>query len=360
MPQIAKGGNGYLAVWTDLRSALVNTGFGGPYTGPGLGTMMDIYAARLDANGNLIDTTPIVISQAGYNQSSPMVGWNGQNWLVAWATERATDRYTYDIMATRVAPDGRVLDDPPLLLAAAPAADNGSVAYTVASDGTNWVVTWRGLDVAAGIFTIDGARVAPNGTILDPGGKRLRRDVWNSAASAADLAFAGDEYLMTWLELDGSANWVVRAERLSPALDVLGGVFTINQYSPTKAAAPRVATNGDAFFVVWSEEWTAAAHTLAGSRVSHTGTVLDPGGITLTPTSGYTSFRPDVCWDGTNYIAAYNRQATFFEDDLYATRVSPAGTVLDPNGIVVSDAVERPAHARDRAVRERRSTGGVG
>ena len=321
-----------------MRSALVNTGFAGPYTGPGLGTIMDIYAARLDASGNLIDTTPIVISQAGYIQSSPVVGWNGQNWLVAWSTERATDRYANDIMAVRVSPDGRVLDNPAILLAAAPTSIDSYVPWAVSSDGTNWAVVWRGLDVAAGIFTIEGARVAPNGVVLDPGGKRLRRDSSNSAASNADLAFAGDEYLMTWRELGGSGGWVVRAERLSPALDVIGSVFQVNLNTPSNPLAPKVATNGDSFFVVWSEEWTGAAHTLMGTRVSHAGAVLDPSGITLTPTSGYTSFRPDVCWDGTNYIAAYNRQATFFEDDLYATRVSANGTVLDPNGILVSDA----------------------
>ena len=54
-PQIAKGGNGYLAVWTDMRSTLTSTGVNGPFTGSGLGSMTDIYAARLDASGNAID-----------------------------------------------------------------------------------------------------------------------------------------------------------------------------------------------------------------------------------------------------------------------------------------------------------------
>ena len=43
---IARGNDGYLAVWTDTRSALRSPflGTGGPYEGPGLGTMTDLYA----------------------------------------------------------------------------------------------------------------------------------------------------------------------------------------------------------------------------------------------------------------------------------------------------------------------------
>src|SRR5918998_6328515 len=59
-PQIAKGGETSLVVWADTRTALagngtISVGGGGPYFGRGLGTMNDIYAARLDQNGNVID-----------------------------------------------------------------------------------------------------------------------------------------------------------------------------------------------------------------------------------------------------------------------------------------------------------------
>src|SRR5262245_39291721 len=58
-PEISRGASGYLTVWADNRSSLIGAGPNGPYFGEGLGTMIDIYAARLDANGGLVDATPI-------------------------------------------------------------------------------------------------------------------------------------------------------------------------------------------------------------------------------------------------------------------------------------------------------------
>jgi hypothetical protein len=336
-PKIARGSNGFLAVWADNRSSLVGTGGNGPYFGEGLGTMTDIYAARLDTTGHLIDTTPIVLSQAMYNQTAPQVGWNGQSWLVVWMTERQGDRYFNDVVGVRVSPAGVVLDPAPIVINPADTSINTYSPWFVGSDGAaNWVVVWRDLDASGSVFTIDAARISPSGVVLDPTGKRLRQDSWNSGAVDASLAFAGDEYLMTWLELDsGTGTWVVRGQRLSPALDAIGGVFKINLYAPTSPTKPAVASDGSGFFVSWSEDRYTGWAQLFGSRVSHTGVVLDPGGIPITAASGYTAFEPDVAWDGVNYVVAYNVQKSFGDDDVYVTHVTPDGRVLEPNGVAV-------------------------
>src|SRR5262245_10030743 len=227
-PEISKGSTGYLAVWADNRSSLIGTGSSGPYFGEGLGTMIDIYAARLDASGALVDTTPIAISQGQYNQSAPRVGWNGQSWLVVWMTERQGDRYFHDVVGVRVSPGGVLLDSTPIVIHAAGSSINAYNPWCVSSDGTNWIVLWRDLEATGSIFTIAGARVAPSGAVLDPSGKTLRQDVWNSGANKASLAFAGDEFLMTWLEMSsGTGGWVVRGQRLNTALDPIGAVFTL-------------------------------------------------------------------------------------------------------------------------------------
>ena len=336
-PQISKGSNGYLTVWADNRSSLRGSWTAGPYFGQGLGTMVDVYAARLDLAGNLLDTTPIPISLADYNQTMPRVGWNGQNWLVVWMTERETNRYHYDVVAVRVAPDGTVLDPTPILVNAAETSINQYLPWVVSSDGTNWVVIWTDLDDVEGIYTLDGARVAPSGTVLDPGGKRLRRDTWNSGATHADLAFAVDEYLMTWLEIDpGTGGWIVQGQRLELDLDPVGSPFQINLTTPSDPAKPDVASNGTDFLVVWSEERYYGWSQLLGTRVSHSGQVLDPDGIEITKAAGYTLFDPDVTWEGTRYFVAYNIQKSFADDDLYVTRVTSQGNVSDPAGIPVS------------------------
>ena len=118
-PQIAAGGGGYLVVWEDSRGNYASyPGNAVPTDGNVSGqTLKDIFAARLDANGNLVDTVPIEVSQAKWDQTRPRVAWNGQYWLVVWNTQRATTySYTTDVAAARVSPSGSVLDQPAIVV----------------------------------------------------------------------------------------------------------------------------------------------------------------------------------------------------------------------------------------------------
>ena len=351
--RIAAGADGFLTVWADDRSATSPTA-GLTYFGTGLGSMSDIYAARLDAAGNVIDTAPIVVTQAEFHQKTPRVAFNGQNWLVAWQTEREGDRYKSDVMGVRIAPDGTVLDRTPILISAGQSSDPRTV-WDVASDGANWVVTWRGLDAAAGIYTVEGARVGPDGTVLDPGGKVLRRDSWNSHPTGADIAFAGDEYLMTWTETGGTG--VLKGQLLTPALDPIGGVFTIN----ATGERPAVATNGTDFLVTWIDYpngpgWSAAVY---GKRVSHAGQVLDAGPIWVAPDAGYTQLtRVDAAWDGSVYVVTFERESLgpdYRNLDVFTAHVAATGQVYDPGGRVIVNA----AHHQTGPAVAPRAGGGV-
>src|SRR5262249_16097604 len=55
----------------------------------------------------------------------------------------------------------------------------------------------------------------------------------------------------------------------------------------------------------------------------------------ITGASGYTMFKPSIAWDGINYIVAYNIEKNFGDEDIYVTRVSSTGRVLDANGIAL-------------------------
>lgn len=330
-PRIAAGGGGYLVVWTDQRSALTPlVAFsGGPYLSPDIGTMRDIYAARLDASGALLDPIPILVAQQSLNQGFPAVAWNGQNWLIAWSGQ--TDMACCPearIFAARVSPQGAVLDAAPIAVATESQVD-GWYGPAVASDGTNWVVVYRAWD-AAGISLLAGKRVAANGTLLDATARELRHDTWNSYPTYPDLVFAGDEYLLVWTEMfPTGVEGAVRGQRLTSTLSPLGGLISLNPYSPTKGKSPRVATDGTGFFAAWFEDRYRGWAQIYGTRVSHTGTVVDPAGIAVTPSSGYAQFTPQVAWDGTRWFVGYN------VNDLLVSRVSATGKLTDPSGIVV-------------------------
>ena len=330
-PSIAAGGSGSLVVWADARSSLIPLAAfpSGPFLTPGGGTMRDIYAVRLDASGNLLDSTPIVVNAAGLNQGFPKVAWNGQNWLVVWMGQAGLACCpNVNIYATRVSPAGVVLDSPPIVVDT-DVTTSGLYWPTVASDGAFWAVAWRDLDVAAGIFTIDGARITPGGTVYDVGGKHLRRDTVNSYPIGPQLAYAAGQYMLVWNE----ASNRVMGQRLSSALDPLGGAFQLNTLAGSVGRNPRVAADGTNFFATWFEDRYYGSAQLYGTRVSAAGFVLDAAGIALTPAAGSTQFTPTIAWDGTQWIVAYNFQASGLNDDLYATRVSPTGALLG-SGII--------------------------
>jgi hypothetical protein len=336
-PEVAPGGGGYLAVWVDERAGITEMSnfFGGPAFDHHIGSSWDIYAARLDADGNLVDETPIIVAQQIQNQGMPDVAWNGQNWLVVWSGQVGMQCCPdIHMFAARVSPTGVVLDANPIVVDT-DFTGNGLLWPCVTSDGNNWVVVWRDLDEAAGIFTLDGARIAPDGTLLDPGGVRLRRDSFNSYPLDPDIVWAADEYLLTWMENSGR----IRGQRLAPDLAKIGGVFSVNTYAPSIGENPRVATNGADFFVTWWENRYYGWSQLAGARVSHAGVVLDPVGIALTDAYGYTNYEPAVDWDGSNYVVVYDKDA-FPPIDLFAARVTAGGVVLDygPEAIPVSTA----------------------
>lgn len=350
---IAAGADGYLVVWQDKRTNFV-TGDQNtlpPDGEPGGQTLYDIYAARLDAAGRLIDTFPIVVAQATWDQVRPRVAWNGQNWLVVWQSTRVAGfTRTSDVLAARVSPSGQVLDRPPIVVDGQDAVDE--LAPAVASDGTNWVVVW--FDQGA-YFELDAARIAPTGQNLDPGGVPLYTPGFPRAPYNHELAFAGDEFLLVWQEFGLSDDNVVGL-RFTPALQKLDAQpFTISA-KPGYERNPAVASDGASFFVAWHDERTLNTTGLYGARVTHAGQVLDPNGIPIAPNAGVAAYKePAVAWDGARWYVAWNDTQLSLIEDVRAARVTPAGVVLDPGGLLVAGG---PAAETQPALAPR-SGGGV-
>jgi hypothetical protein len=332
-PDVAPGGEGYLVVWHDARSALKpltnNIGSGPDFTTLG-GNMRDVYAARLDADGNLIDTTPIILSNDGYNQARPRVAWNGQHWLVVWLDDQ--DDYDTNIVGVRVAPDGTVLDDPPILIRQQ-ANNSGPGDPVIASDGNNWLVVWpEFVDLVRGLR---GARVASDGAVLDNPPKILRLDSYNSYADAADVDFANARYVVTWIEDSGELDAQRFATNLTPIdaapIKINGAVAP---YSVAKF--PSVSSNGSTTLFAWWEDRYFGFSQAFAARMVANGTVLDPAGIELTPYADYTNFQPEVTWDGSRWFVSFNKDTDGFNGDLFVTRVAADGSVLDFGGVPVS------------------------
>ena len=316
---VASGGDGFLAVWSDGRSTPDDSY---PFATEGSGT--DVYGARLDPAGNVLDVGPFVINQSLGNQVEPRVAWNGENWLVVWKQDTVTLPTYEELRAVRVSPEGVVLDDPPMVIHRNQSFYSGAV---VEGGPGEWVALFQVNGPSDGLFAV---RVAGDGTVANPGGLQVHN---TNFLISFDLAFAGDEYIFIW----GGTFDSPRAVRYTPDLQPIG--------TSVLPFANRVATDGADFLVVWAAGSPPQAKVRA-VLVDHDG-IVGSSFILYTGGNQVGTCCPGVTWDGTYYWVSWGGPRM--------ARVTPDGTVLDPGGFVVTPAAESISVPRYEGV----ATGGV-
>ncbi len=297
-PELARGADRMLAVWSDARAAE------GAY---------DVYGALLDAAGNPLGAS-FAIDDGDGSQTGPRVAWNGQHFLVAYLDGAR-------LVAARVASDGTVLDAPPIAVST-PGSD---AAFTLASDGSSWALLWAGR--AAGQADLRGARISAAGTVLDPGGVPILPETW-FVRSVGPMAFSQNRYFMVWTDDSG-----VVALRLTPALQKLdAGPIVVAGSAAYFEKNASVAANASEFFVTWTETDNSYwVDQIKGTRVSPAGVAAIPAGAPINENvSG--GGGADVTWDGTQWIVAWTGAGVF------ANRVSAQGVVLDGTGFQLASA----------------------
>jgi hypothetical protein len=371
-PSVAYGNGYYLVAWQDYRN----------------GTTCDIYGARVNTSGVVYG--PITISNATNNQQSPSVAYDGTNCLVAWQDYRNSTTYS-DIYGARVNTDGTVLDGSGIEISLADSSQecpavvgsgssgflavwqdtrNGSANYdtygarisaggsvtdypngilltgvvnaqtnpAVAFDGTNYLVVWD--DNRYGYSDICGARVSLSGAALDPAGFLISSNTSTSNQTYPAVAFDGTDYMVVWQDARNSGTGLdIYGARVSKTGAVLDGsgiaisAATANQYYPA------VAFGGTNYLVVWHDYRNSATYTdVYGARVTTAGGVLDQGSNAIPISTADNNQRvPAVAFDGSNYLVVWhdNRGANY---DIYGARVSEAGQVQDASGIAISTA----------------------
>src|SRR5881396_3199495 len=107
--------------------------------------------------------------------------------------------------------------------------------------------------------------------------------------------------------------------------------------APDGQGKPSVAFDGTNYLVVWEDRRTQIHDDIYGALVSQDGNVLDPVGIAISTATGRK--KPSVAFGGTNYLVAWeDNRSGVNNSEIYGTRVSQAGAVLDSGGIPISTA----------------------
>ena len=285
----------------------------------------DIYGTRISTSGVVLDTSGIPISTAVNSQRHPSIIWSGTNYFVVWQDYR---NGSFDIYGARIGTSGTVLDTAGLLISKA--TDKQEVP-SVAFDGTNYLVVWE--DYRHSQYSdIYGTRVTTSGVVLDTAGIPI-----STAANDQEhpsIAFDGTNYLVVW-EDDRNGSYGIYATIIDTSGVVLdtGGI-------PISTAGlqerPSVAFNGTNYFVVWADRRNGSDHDIYGARVTTSEDVLDTAGIPIS-TAVYDQRHSSIAFDGRNYLVVWENNHNGYSD-IYATRIDTLGTVLDPAGIHIFTA----------------------
>lgn len=299
----AGNGNAYLAVWEENQ---------------------DIYGARIDRFGNLLDPNTIRVCTHAEDQKSPALALGDESFMAVWEDFRDQN---YDIYGTRIDSLGKVLDSINIPVEVDPASDQRHPE--IAFDGTNFLIVWhKTLDSTGTTYKIEGKRVSKNGETVDPQPISISS---GDKQRYADVAFGGGKYLVVWADEN---FWDI----YGTLVDTNGTVyppFGIHLASGLQQN-PKVASDGTDFLVVWEDfgtHWPDA--NILGTRVTSAGQVLDPAGIEIAFTYD-TEEHPAVTFDGNNYVVTWNT-IIWETGNLYASRITPAGLVLDEDGIFVKE-----------------------
>ncbi len=192
-PRAAAAKDVALVVWQDLRN----------------GKDWDVYAARVAPDGKVLDPDGFMVSGGAHNQASPRVAWDGKTFVIVWHDIRNGKKY--NVYAARVSAEGKVLDADGIKVST---GHWSSYDPSVASSGNGKsFVFWsccnfgdfsRGSPPAVGLFLIDGKSSEPTykgkeRTTMgkaQPGGNNTPSFL--AAAPSTGSGQGKDAYLMAW------------------------------------------------------------------------------------------------------------------------------------------------------------------
>ncbi|NOK07772.1 hypothetical protein [Corallococcus exercitus] len=348
-PAVAYGWGRFLVVWEDVRE-------GG------------VYGTLVRKNGTLVSPAGFRINIGTGPGGTPSIAYDGDQFMVLWKTEDSirgvrvkTDgtvvgpvfnvitsgrvagpvgiacssriclvTFTVnsdtgsEINARRVTTDGVVL--PELVHGIAPGA-RLMVEATVAWNGTDFFIAWS--DSRGGELTPDiyGARVKPDGTLVDPGGLPIA--VAPGAQRSPDVVWTGRRFLVVWSDGRGADRDIYGARvRSNGRLDDPQGIPIAT--GTGDQLFPAVAHHNSKSLVVWQSDFDGLSR-VRGVRVHEDGTVMAPGVFAISSSDYEREALPDVAYGGGLFLTAYSGSSAAPSEPTYilSARVDHQARVLD-------------------------------
>ena len=358
MPGVASDGSGTLIVWAETRPD----------------GWQNLVAARLDASGALSPATVVAAGNTNKDPAVMAVASDGENFLVVWreVVYPADGQQHEWVRAVRVGPSGIPLDPAPQTVADQLRGVDALFHHVRAVfDGTAYTVLFgERLGLSGSFNRVYLCRIATDGTLVS-----VPRVAFNNAGSPRIACVSDGGCLAVWMrsvgEVDAEGRVVqnlygVRLEGdqmldnpplrlldgVGGGVDALGGDFTLDW---AYGFLHGIASDGDGYLLLTGRHRCLnGSCALYGSyndvvavRATRDAVVLDsvPIRIDNVPDGDGLVLPRGLTFDGESYVATFIdlTQPKAYGQPLprgfpiFATRISPAGNVLDdePTGLLL-------------------------
>jgi hypothetical protein len=330
---ISDGDGGAVIVWEDLTS----------------GT--DLYAQRIDTDGTTLWTSSgVAICTAASTQQYPELTTDGTGGaIIVWFDFRSTN---YDVYAQRVDGNGNALWTTDGI--AVCAKSYNQLGARLVTDGEGGaIITWtdRRSNTRNGIYA---QRLDENGNELwTPGGVVVHYSTDYEQSTPDILADGTGGAIITWERGQPTTDYNIMINRISADSTLVWGSPITASAAPGDQRYPRITTDGAGGAIIIWEDWLYWPDNLdlAAQRVDFQGTVMwAANGVSVCSATG-NQFEPLLCADGFGGAIFTWDDERLMDKDLYAQRIDASGTVMwATDGAVVtqmSEAQSIPSIAPD-------------
>ena len=330
---VTDGSGGAIITWQDSRSSY-----------------NDIYAQRIDANGNVLWTPDgVAISTAANNQYSPTIATDGKGGaIITWSDSRSGGDPHSDIYAQRIDANGNVLWT--LDGVAISTAANSQGSPTIATDGKGGaIITWS--DSRSGNYAdIYAQSIDANGNVLwTPDGVVISTAA-NSQGYPSIVTDGSGGAIITWWDYR-SVYTDIYAQRIDANGNVL---WTANGVPISTSASwqeyPTIVSDGSGGAIITWMDYRCGGYScysdIYAQKVDANGNVLWTANGVPISTAAYAQRYPTIVTDGNGgAIITWDDYRSYWWSDIYSQRVYAIGTInlfptlsvsVNGNGSVVS------------------------
>ena len=236
-PEVASGGGGSLAVWNDGTS-------GNPHA---------VHGARLAQSGAVVDKTGLKISANSLAVSyAASVAYTSSRFFIAWTACKLTGTCLdhADIHGAVVGTDGKIKGG----VVTVSGATNGQASAAVATSGVDFLVVWSDKRNATSGKTWDiyATRIGADGKLLGSGAFPIFNQADHLSPPALAYSSRG-RYLVAWTQASGGTNLDLAGVRVTGSGKTLAPFLGLS-LARSKKELPRVAAGGSQLLVVWSDD----------------------------------------------------------------------------------------------------------